>query len=167
MKRIPGILIITGITLSVLSCQKVESISEIPYIAYKSSTVHDTVDLLGNKGKVNELVFKFEDGDGDIGLYPPDTLFGETENYNLFFELYEKIGGLYTKVPEEELEIPLNYRIPYIEQEGQNKTLKGEIKVDFFYLVILYDTIQYEFYLVDRALNKSNVERTPDIPLTE
>ncbi|UCG27830.1 MAG: hypothetical protein JSV24_00295 [Bacteroidales bacterium] len=168
MKKITGILILTGSVLFViLSCQKIESLSEIPYIEFKSFTIRDTVDLLGNPGKVGELVFRFEDGDGDIGLYPPDTLFGDSENYNLFFLLYEKIDGVFVQVPEEDLETPLNYRIPFIEKEGQNKTLKGEIKVDFLYLLMLYDTIQYEFYLIDRAFHKSNVEKTPEIPFAE
>ncbi|MBA7579337.1 hypothetical protein ES708_21207 [subsurface metagenome] len=77
--------------------------------------------------------------------------------------MYEMLDGEFIKVDEDDLETPLNYRIPYIESEGQNKTLKGEIQVDFFYLIIKYDTIKYKFYIVDRALHKSNDQETDTI----
>jgi hypothetical protein len=148
------------------SCRKIESYPVIPSIEFQSFNIRDTVDLLGNQGKVGELVFSFVDGDGDIGLPQPDSTSTDTTNYNLFFTLYEKLDGEFLKVDEDDLETPLNYRIPFIEMEGQNKTLKGEIQVDFFYFkifLIKYDTIKYEFYLVDRALHKSNVEETDTI----
>jgi hypothetical protein len=47
---------------------------------------------------------------------------------------------------------------------GQNKTVKGEIKVQIYYfLAPPYDTIRYDFYIVDRNGNKSNIESTTDI----
>jgi len=122
---------------------------------------------MNNRGKTGELVFDFVDGDGDIGLPQPDSISTDTTNYNLFFTLYEKLDGEFLKVY---LATPLKYRIPFIEMEGQNKTLKGEIKVELSYYLIHgrleYDTIMYEFYLIDRALHKSNVETTPEIPIT-
>ena len=147
------------------SCRKIKSISEIPKIVFKSFTLRDTIDILGNKGKIGELVFTFEDGDGDIGLLPQSDS-TTIDTVNLFFTLYEKLDGEFLKV---DLETPINYRIPFIEMVGQNKTLKGEIQVDFFYIkifLIKYDTIKYEFYIIDRALHKSNFETTPEIPLT-
>ncbi len=165
MKKVTTILIVIGVVIALsFSCQKIESLSEIPYIEFKSFELRDTVDILGNPGKIGELIFKFEDGDGDIGLEQPDTLSSDTTNYNLFLTLFEKIEGQYQKVDEEDLETPLNYRIPYIENIGQNKTLIGEIKVElYYYLLMLYDTIKYEFYITDRALHKSNVETTSEI----
>lgn len=165
MKKLVATGLVTGAFVAFsLSCQKIESISEIPYIEFKSFELRDTIDLLGNPGKVGELIFKFEDGDGDIGLEQPDSLSSDSTNYNLFFTLYEKIEGQFQKVDEENLETPLNYRIPYIENIGQNKTLIGEVKVEFYYyLLALYDTIMYEFYIVDRALHKSNLETTTEI----
>lgn len=156
------ILIITGL-LSGLSCQKIESLSEIPFISFKSFILKDTVDALGNEGKIGELIFAFKDGDGDIGLTQPDSLSSDSTNFNLFFTLYYKTNGEFTEVSGDDLETPLNYRTPYIEREGQNKSLTGEIKVDFIYLLFEYDTIKYSFFLVDRAMHKSNVETTPEI----
>ncbi len=145
------------------SCRKIESYPVIPEIEYKSFTLRDTIDPLGNPGKIGELVFSFVDGDGDIGLPQPDSTSKDTTNYNLFFTMYEMLDGEFIKVDEDDLETPLNYRIPYIVSEGQNKTLKGEIQVDFFYLIIKYDTIKYKFYIVDRALHKSNDQETDTI----
>jgi hypothetical protein len=169
MKKFVGISIITGVILVIFfSCQDIESISEIPYIEFKSFELRDTIDLLGNPGKIGELIFKFEDGDGDIGIEQHDSLSPDTTNYNLFFTLFEKIDGQFQKVDEEDLETPLNYRIPYIKNIGQNKTLRGEVKVEFYYyLLMLYDTIKYDFYIVDRALHKSNVETTTEISFNE
>jgi hypothetical protein len=151
----------------ILSCQKVEKLSDIPYIEFKSFELRDTIDILGNEGKVGELIFKFEDGDGDIGSDQPDTLFSTNPGYNLFFTLFEKIDGQFVEVDEEDLETPLDYRIPFIENVGQNKTLRGEIKIEFYYLLMLYDTIKYDFYLMDRAEHQSNIETTPEISFNE
>ncbi len=154
------------------SCRKIESYPEIPSIEFKSFTLSDSIvviDSMGNWGKTGELIFGFVDGDGDIGLPPPDSTSKDTTNYNLFFTLYEKLDGEFAKVDEDDLATLLNYRIPFIEMEGQNKTLKGEIKVELSYYLIHgrleYDTIMYEFYIIDRALHQSNVETTPEIPL--
>jgi hypothetical protein len=112
--------------------------------------------------KKGELIFDFEDGDGDIGLKPTDSL--SVDSTNLFLTMYSKTDGTFTEVSGEDLKTTLNYRIPYIEREGQNKALIGEIQVDFDYLLTFeYDTIKYSFFIVDRALHKSNVETTPEI----
>ena len=169
MKSFSKILIITIIVLlGGLSCKKIESLPEIPSISFKSFILIDTIDPLGNEVKKGELIFDFEDGDGDIGLTQPDSLSADSTNFNLFFTLFCKTDGEFTKVSEDDLETPLNYRIPYIEKEGQNKALKGEIQVDFDYLLTFeYDTIKYSFFIVDRALHKSNIETTPEIALIQ
>jgi hypothetical protein len=61
---------------------------------------------------------------------------------------------------------PSPYRIPYMERLGQNKILKGTISVTFLYLFYsTADTIRYDFYIKDRALNESNVVSTNEIEL--
>ena len=169
MKPFAKILIITIIILlSGLSCQKIESLPEIPSISFKSFIFKDTTitDILGNEVKIGELTFDFEDGDGDIGLTQPDSLSVDSSNFNMFFTLFSKTNGEFIEVSEDDLETPLNYRIPYIKKEGQNKALKGEIQVDFrYYHTFEYDTFKYSFYIVDRALHKSNIETTPEIAL--
>jgi hypothetical protein len=150
-------------------CPEIEVIPETPEIEFLSFTITEDIDDLGNDILLGELIFSFQDGDGDIGLPDPDTIVpGDTTQYNLFFTMYEKSEGEYILLDEDELGAPLYYRIPYIEpREGQNKILRGEIKIDFEYPTIKYDTIKYDFYITDRSLNKSNIESTTDISFTE
>jgi hypothetical protein len=62
---------------------------------------------------------------------------------------------------------PLKYIIRYNEKlnrVGQNKTIKGEIKINIQYFIIpAQDTLRYEFYILDRAGNRSNTAYTSDI----
>ena len=61
---------------------------------------------------------------------------------------------------------PTGFRIPYMERLGQNKILKGNISVIFFYLFYTEeDTIRYDFYVKDRAGNLSNSVSTSLIPV--
>jgi hypothetical protein len=160
------ILLVTVITL--IGCPGIETIPEIPEITYKSFTLTRTTDALGNDMLLGELTFMFRDGDGDIGLEAPDSIpEGDTSFFNLFFTLYEKTDGDYRMISNDDLPSPLYYRIPFMEKEGNNKTLKGDIKVEFEYLTIDYDTIRYTFFLIDRAGHKSNIDTTADIGFTE
>ena len=152
-----------------MSCKKIQSYSNIPEVHFKSYTAQNSVDLLGNKTKAVELVFTFIDGDGDIGLRQIDTVapyIGKYKN-NFFSTLYVKENGEYKEVVNISVS---NYTIPYIEPQGQNKTLKADVKVKYEYAIsqendtlFNYDTIMYEYYIVDRALNQSNIDSTSDI----
>jgi hypothetical protein len=54
-----------------------------------------------------------------------------------------------------------------MERLGLNKILKGTISVTFLYLFYSPgDTISYDFYIKDRALNESNVESTSEVVLS-
>lgn len=66
------------------------------------------------------------------------------------------------------------FTMPYVAvSEGQNKTLKADIEVRLEYLrsaqidEMPYDTIKYEFYLIDRDFNRSNTIKTPEIYFEE
>ena len=167
MKRMKYILLFT-LAAMLPGCPGIESLPDIPYIEFRDFTLAPAVDDLGNEIIRGELVFFFQDGDGDVGLNEPDTIFqGDSSQYNLFFTMFKKENQEYYELNEEELNSPLYYRIPFIEREGQNKTLKGEIQVTFEYLTIDYDTIRYTFYIVDREEHKSNTDTTYDISFTE
>lgn len=168
MRKRPLYIVLLLALIILAGCPVIETIPEIPEISFKSFTLARTTDDLGNNMLTGELVFKFQDGDGDIGLNAPDTVpEGDTSFFNLFFTLFEKTGGEYRMISNDDLPSPLYYRIPYMEKEGNNKTLKGDIEVKFEYLTIEYDTIRYTFYLIDRADHKSNVDTTTDIGFTE
>lgn len=168
MKCIRSIILILLI-IPFSGCPDIEVIPEIPEIEFLSFTITEDTDDLGNDILRGELIFTFQDGDGDIGLSEPDTIIpGDSTQYNLFFTMYKKDKGAYIELDENELGAPLFYRIPYIEpREGQNKILRGEIKIDFEYPSVKYDTIRYDFFITDRLLHKSNVESTTDISFTE
>ena len=155
------------IMLTSTTCKRPVTYPPVPSIRFKSFTVTDTTDALDNTIKKGTLAFTFIDGDGDIGLRPEDTVppYDSIYYFNLFLQgYYYQNGTVFADSPA----VPLYYRIPYIEPQGQNKVLKGTIKVDIIYnLPILHDSIFYKFYLVDRKLHHSNTEQTPVIVLSE
>jgi len=147
--------------LFLISCEGFNKVSEIPEITFKSFTITE-IDTLGFTIKTGELVFSFVDGNADFGIItasdPEDTL-------NLFLAPYRKVDGIYDTINMD------TYGRRYsvlndekLERTGQNKTIKGEIKVRVFYFIDPpYDTLRYDFYILDRAGNKSNVSTTSDI----
>lgn len=141
------------------TCEPIEKASDIPEIKFKSFTIYDR-DTLGFQIKAGEMIFSFIDGNADFGVEQnsEDTL-------NLFLLPFHKVNMAYE---------PLNvdtfgrkYAVMNDEamvRVGQNKTVKGEIKLQVYYFVIpSYDTIRYDFYILDRVGNKSNVASTSDI----
>jgi len=156
------------IALLAISCGKIEQLPDEPYIEFRSFKVFDTIDILGNEYQGGKLRFYFEDGDGDIGLDPPKS--PEEDSTNLFFDLYRKVNGTMVKVPANDPLNPSDYRIPFMESNGQNKILRGTIDVTFFYLFYSKedtDTIRYDFYIKDRAGHISNIESTSEISLSD
>jgi hypothetical protein len=152
----------TGILFS--ACLKPDTYSEIPEISVK------TFEAFGDTA---HLYINFTDGDGDVGLdqdeiNPPyDT--SSQFYYNLFIGYYEKVNGVFVRGKDANNEdIMFNYRVPVLTPKGQNKALKGVIRISI--LPVYYDptspdsdTIQYEIQLADRALHLSNVVRTDEI----
>ena len=141
---------------------------DTPIIEYKNFSLYSTRDTLGNSIFLGKMEIRFTDGDGDVGLSQPDadtTIVADSLKYNFFTSLYcmnngvfEKVGG---KVGEQ------NFRIPYISREGQNKTLKGSIFIEFeYYKPIEYDTIFYTFHMVDREFHQSNTDTSDVIVFT-
>jgi hypothetical protein len=132
---------------------KKQSASPIPFIEFK--------DFVSNKDTAN-LFLNFTDGDGDIGLTQNDTI--APNNYNCFITYIEKQKGIWVK---RQLPFEFNYRIPVVNTTSKSKTVKGEIKIaikPYYYDPFSkYDTIKYEIYIVDKALNKSNVITTREI----
>jgi hypothetical protein len=153
--------------LFILACEPPERVSPIPEISFKSFTLDEYIDSLDNRVKAGVLTFGFIDGDADIGSFVLNSDTNEArlaEKYNLFLIPFEKRpDGYYDSVKTD----PLKYIIRHnekLDRIGQNKTIKGEIEVNIIYAVIPdYDTLRYEFYLLDRARHRSNIEYTTDI----
>lgn len=145
---------------SFTNCKKIHVYPDTPEITFNDFTVTDTIDALDNRILQGSLSFDFVDGDGDIGLKDSDTTapFDSTYYYNLYItEYYAQNDSFIQSEPI----VPLNFRIPYVAATGQNKTLKGTVKISLIYnFPITKDSLYYSFYIYDRAFHKSNVEET-------
>ncbi len=143
--------------LALFACRKKPNFPDQPVIEYKSFTVVNDSAI---------FTMTFTDGDGNIGLKEEDTVGpfhpDSTYYYNLFLEYYEQENGTFVK---RNLAIPFYYRTPYIEPEGKDKWLQGEIAVTispFYYdFISPLDSFKYSAQLVDRDFNLSNVIETP------
>ena len=149
------------------SCGKIEKLPPEPLVRFKSFEVFDSIDILENSVKGGRLNFYFEDGDGDLGL-PAPGLIGGIDTTNLFFIVKRKHGNVFDSVSINDPIRPSDYKIPFMDRQGQNKILKGNIRVTFLYLFSTpTDTIKYYFNVKDRAGNISNTDSTCVIVLGE
>ena len=172
MKIQIGHIFLLFLLISILTaCPKPQSYPEDPQIQFEQVELKDSVDLLGNTNKVYRLKFGIIDGDGDIGLKESDTTginaSGKLYSNNLFTTLYEIINGDTIKIDSSKQR---NFRVPYVQPQGQDPTLIADIfvNINFSYTgdgKLPYDSICFDFYIVDRKLNKSNIQTTPVIKL--
>ena len=153
------------------ACPKPQTYPIEPAITFEQVQLKDSVDLLGNKNKIYKLKFGITDGDGDIGLqeddttgiYHPDSLYTN----NLFTTLYEIVNGDTVKVDSSKQR---NFRVPYVQPQGQNKTLIADIFIDIIFSFdgegnLPYDSVYFDFYIVDRQFHKSNIQSAPVLKL--
>jgi len=145
------------------SCLKEKEFPPEPFIEFKSFTKvfipPDTIPA--------ELILsiRFTDGDGDIGLSEADSLppYVDPYNNNFFIDLVKLVNG-----QPEITEISYNSRIPLLDENPGKKPMEGVLKFTFdqneyqnMRKFLLNDTIAFDVSIVDRALNHSNVIRTP------
>ena len=156
------------LTTALFSCLKREEYPLTPIVEYKS--------FYNFQADSAYFTFKFTDGDGDFGLKPEDTTGGFSKNsiyyYNLYIKyLYKKSDGnwsaFFNPSPLVNDTQYYKFRVPFIEQEGQDKSMNGEIRVKLSELrpSSTHKNIKYIFYIYDKAFNKSNVVTTPEFLL--
>ncbi|MBW6459540.1 MAG: hypothetical protein K0B08_03110 [Bacteroidales bacterium] len=160
------------VILATISCNRTEEFPLEPAISFiEFEKLLNVTDNIYDRGV---LKFKFTDGDGDIGLRKSDTFPpfhpGSKYYYNLVIDYYEVRNGVETYVPlvfynantQQFDTVYLSARIPMLTPEGSNKPISGEIHDTIFIYNYNspFDTLFLKFYIVDRALNESNVERT-------
>lgn len=162
------ITVISGLLLF-SACPKPQKYSEIPEITFKQIRLYDTIDILENSVKGYSLKFKITDGDGDIGLQTDEYIGLDVDSMyknNFLAVLYEIINGDTLVVDSYD---NYNYRIPYVEPQGQNKVLIADVYIDMSFSYpggsLPYDSIFFDFFVIDRSLNRSNTESTPSIKL--
>jgi len=165
MEKYVKILFLSVIVAIIFSCTKIENYPEIPEVSFEEIGIIDSTDVLGNPTKFVVLSFIVKDGDGDIGLREGDTIgpyhISSPYYYNLFIKELEKKGDQFIEVSD--TKFPRNYRIPYLTPEGQNKNLKATVEVGIEYSYnarnpLAFTIFKYEFYLVDRELQHSNID---------
>jgi len=135
-----------------VSCKKDDTFPVTPEITFVSLVKYVSV---SNNDSL-ELTFDFTDGDGDIGS--PES---NTSSRDIFAKLFELKNGVFV---EANLAAPLEYRMPYLEPSGNNKSLKGTVKINIDYNILQpNDTIRYELFIKDRAGRSSNTITTSTI----
>ena len=149
------------------SCNEVtETYPDEPVVDYQSFGIYISEDALGNQVVISRITFDFTDGDGNLGLKPleenSNPLLADSMKYNFYLQLYDLEGYEFVKIPESKGGI-LKYRIPFLAKQPT----KGIMDLDISYPVIVYDTIFYTFYIVDRTFNHSNTDTTDIIVLSE
>ena len=147
------------------SCESPHSYSEIPEIHFKSLSFEYITTELGPDLKA-VLTFSFVDGDGDIGV---------RTRYDTVSKIHYKWYKKYPDMTYEMYQFPdttiISSEIPYDEvmnkDEAHNKTLKGTIEIALTAPTKIQDidTMRIEFFIFDRARNKSNVEYTHDFSI--
>ena len=134
------------------SCTDDETYPITPEIKFKS------LEKFTNTSQLDSLVltFSFTDGDGDIGSVPADPT-----TRDIFIKLFEMRNGVFE---EAVLNAPLEYRMPFLEPRGNNKSIKGDVRINIDYNILQpNDTIFYRLYITDRAGHKSNEINTSTI----
>jgi len=163
-----GHLFLAGLALCaglVSACRKTDSYPNEPHIEFKELVKYS--DFYG-LDTAAVLTVSFTDGDGDLGLRSGDTMPpynpGNEYYYNFFLKYFKKENGVFTELP---LAFPPNQRIPYILNQSNNKAIAGDLvfDVEIAGLFAQNDTFRFETYIVDRALNKSNVVTTTELVL--
>ena len=145
--------------LVVVSCEKVEEYSVVPHIKFKEFYL--TSGSEGMTIATGNLVFSFTDGDGDIGNFNNPDENNNADSLNMFiFGSYKNGGDLipfYTN----------SLNLPYLEEGIYRKSIKGDIKIEIDLTIQTPDTLQYSFYLYDRAGHQSNTETTPILIISD
>jgi len=148
--------------LLLFSCYKQDEYPIIPQIDFTQVVIKDTVDELLNQKLVHYIYFKVLDGDGNFGLKKDDTIidfYGDSLYANNFFAtLYYLYNGQVLEYP---MQLKLFSRIPYSNPISVTKYYKSLVIFKSENASFIPYPIKYSFYVIDRDLNKSNVQSTP------
>lgn len=165
------------LALTLTACREEPNYSDIPHIEF--DRVEQYTYFIPDERRFQDtliVALDFQDGDGNLGLLrssatgqdsgpdfePPFDQ--DSEFYNNFFaELQFKRGSNYV-----DSDVVFSGRFPRLSSDDKNEPLEGEIRYtisnfssDFFPT----DTVRFEIFIYDRALNKSNVVYTSDVVL--
>ncbi len=172
--RFPKVGLPILIMLTVLAgCEKDEKFADEPFLEWRDFSVSDQ----GSGRRSLNLQAYFTDGNGNIGRRadnnsPYDTC--SAASYNFLIRYFEQVNGTFKEIEPETTTGRgcqlFHVILPDLEPEGQNKTLEGDIFVDFEYSGFprnATDSIRFELQLRDRAGNLSNVASSPTLFIPE
>jgi len=168
MKKVLSLFCVLGFAGWCLwSCSGPHSYPETPEITFKSLSFESVTTDLGSD-QMAVLIFSFVDGDGDIGVRSPDDSISKI-HYTWYKKLpdgrYEPYQFPNTGTVTDSTAIP--YGSVMNKDEANNRTLKGTIQIALSAPrnPQNVDTMRIDFYIFDRARNKSNIENTPDFSI--
>jgi hypothetical protein len=167
------------------SCKEDEKFSTIPEITFERFELYKNA---AGQDTTVDFVFSLTDGDGDIGYRDNeiDNSCG-ADNFNLYMFYEEKNGSSYrpkklwlqvteitpacdTLVYFDSVQIVFNQRMQYIEPAGNSKGIEAEVRYRMDYtsaLILLSNIGRFDFYIRDRANNKSNRIYSGDLVLVK
>lgn len=153
--------------LTVFACKKPVEYPLEPVIKFEGIEVEQGADGYDEKVFVT---ISFTDGDGDIGYYPRESgqnpwIFDDPSSQ--YYNNYIVKTSIRRSGAWVEDTTNVSARLPYMTPEGAIKALKGEIRRELTLPPLLNrDTLQYEIFIWDRALHKSNTVTTPSVVVT-
>ncbi len=144
----------------ITSCYEQQKYPPEPRIDFRMIVVEDTINPdLGNKEFIHSIYFKIIDGDNNFGVdtteeYYDDSLYKE----NIFIDIYYQENGNIYPFP---ISFDANGLVPAVPPVGLNDYFKALIIYDITITIPYTFPVRYEFYVIDRDFNKSNVQVTP------
>lgn len=168
-------LLLLVLVLALSSCREEPSYSDIPSITFDRVEQYTTTK---NRVTFDSLVVvvDYQDGDGDLGLsrgeggsqsgpdFEPPFEPGSPFYDNFIVNMQVKRGNTY-----EPRAINFNGRFPRLSRDDKPEALEGEIRYTITSFTTesypFRDTVRFEVYIYDRALNQSNIVYTDDIIL--
>ncbi len=153
------IFILCIIMAGFIACNKIEQYDERPIITLSS------YELLKNESGFDTsllLKFTFTDGDGNVGLSDRDD--NPPFDNNVIVDYFEKQDGLFTKILIPGSTDTLNFN-SRIKSFGNGTSTKAEVSININIAVVIADTVRFDYFILDKDLNKSNTVTTGQIVL--
>lgn len=170
-----ALLLLTGLTVS--SCLEPPEYPDAPTISFKEITSQRISDATGTYDRV-VITVSFRDGDGDLGLNEsdktPDSPWARikdgqlnpfSDNYHLTAFVRNAQNEFVPPVPS----FNTSNTYPPLATDGREAPLRGDLKFTYdFYVGGVFrvgQTVRFEVYIFDRALNQSNTITTDPITI--
>jgi hypothetical protein len=153
------ILLLAFLVSVFIGCNEIEQYDEKPIITESS------FELLKNESGFDTallLKFTFTDGDGNVGLSDGDDT--PPFDNNVLVDYLEKVNGKFTKILIPGSTDTLNFN-SRIKSFGNGTSTKAEVSININIAVVIADTVRFDYFIVDKDLNKSNTVTTGEIVL--